>query len=193
MLAAERAELVELLRGLSPAEWETPSLCTGWRVRDVVAHLLTVSTPLPVVVSTALRARSIDGTNEAIAARYAALSTTELTERFARGAWIERFGRRLALSDMFVHQQDIRRPLDRPRPVPPERLRAVLAFPDPFARPWRITRGLRFSAVDLDWSSGAGPLVSGPGEALALAMVGRTAAFGDLTGPGVAVLRDRVR
>ncbi|MFI2477271.1 maleylpyruvate isomerase N-terminal domain-containing protein [Nocardia xishanensis] len=30
------AELVELLRGLSAPEWETPSLCAGWSVRDVV-------------------------------------------------------------------------------------------------------------------------------------------------------------
>ena len=40
MVAAERADLVEFLRTLSGDDWLVPSLCEGWRVRDVVAHLL---------------------------------------------------------------------------------------------------------------------------------------------------------
>jgi uncharacterized protein (TIGR03083 family) len=36
---AERNGLADLLDDLGPAEWETPSLCAGWRVRDVAAHL----------------------------------------------------------------------------------------------------------------------------------------------------------
>jgi hypothetical protein len=36
---AERLSLADLLDDLGPAEWETPSLCAGWRVRDVAAHL----------------------------------------------------------------------------------------------------------------------------------------------------------
>src|SRR5690606_9049743 len=55
----------------------------------------------------------------------------------------------------------------------------------------RPADGLRFVATDVSWSSGDGPEVSGPGEALALAMVGRTAALDDLTGEGVAELRRR--
>jgi Mycothiol maleylpyruvate isomerase N-terminal domain len=39
MIVAERADLVEFLRTLSGDDWLVPSLCEGWRVRDVVAHL----------------------------------------------------------------------------------------------------------------------------------------------------------
>src|SRR5262245_50701346 len=33
-------ELMLLLRGLAPADWERPTRAGSWRVRDVVAHLL---------------------------------------------------------------------------------------------------------------------------------------------------------
>src|SRR5215468_1589081 len=36
---AERARLVSLLADLTPEQWDTPSLCAGWRVREVVAHI----------------------------------------------------------------------------------------------------------------------------------------------------------
>jgi uncharacterized protein (TIGR03083 family) len=54
---AERASLADLLDSLGEQEWEVPSLCAGWRVRDVAAHLtLAQIRPLPGVVA-AVRAR----------------------------------------------------------------------------------------------------------------------------------------
>jgi uncharacterized protein (TIGR03083 family) len=47
LVGEERSDLVALLRTLTNDEWDTPSLCTGWRVRDVVAHLLYDSMPVP--------------------------------------------------------------------------------------------------------------------------------------------------
>src|SRR5258706_6455831 len=45
---AERSALLELLEMLRPEEWDSPTLCSGWRVRDVVAHLvLTTEIKLP--------------------------------------------------------------------------------------------------------------------------------------------------
>lgn len=38
MATAERTDLADLLATLTPAQWEAPSLCEDWRVRDVVAH-----------------------------------------------------------------------------------------------------------------------------------------------------------
>ena len=52
--------------------------------------------------------------------------------------------------------------------------------------------GLTFKATDSDWSAGEGPEVSGPGSALMLAIVRRPAALDDLSGDGVAVLRERM-
>src|SRR5829696_4861807 len=37
---AQRVALRGVLRELAPEEWDTPSLCAGWRVRDVAAHLI---------------------------------------------------------------------------------------------------------------------------------------------------------
>lgn len=36
---AERAAILEVLGSLTPEEWNLPSACTGWAVRDLVAHL----------------------------------------------------------------------------------------------------------------------------------------------------------
>ena len=38
-IAAERTELAAMLDDLSPAQWDAPSLCAGWRVREVAAHM----------------------------------------------------------------------------------------------------------------------------------------------------------
>lgn len=40
LVHAERAALVQDLQGLRPEQWEVPSLCAGWSVHDVVAHLV---------------------------------------------------------------------------------------------------------------------------------------------------------
>ncbi len=193
MLRAERGELVSLLRELSEGEWETASLCAGWRVRDVVAHLQTDTVSLRTYLGFTVRGRSVDGINGLLVREFGARPTEELVDRLdGPGGWFSRVAPTLALADMFVHQQDIRRPLGRPREVPAERLAAVLSHPDPFAFPRRYTRGLRFVATDLEWSRGDGPEVRGPGEALALVMVGRPVALADLEGDGVPVLRERL-
>ncbi|MEU9867016.1 maleylpyruvate isomerase family mycothiol-dependent enzyme [Actinomadura sp. NPDC048021] len=36
----ERQALLDLLRTLSPADWAAPTVCPGWDVHDVVAHVL---------------------------------------------------------------------------------------------------------------------------------------------------------
>ena len=40
MVSDEREEILGFLGSLTPAQWDTPSLCEGWRVRDVAVHLL---------------------------------------------------------------------------------------------------------------------------------------------------------
>jgi uncharacterized protein (TIGR03083 family) len=39
VVAAEFLALADLLAAASAAEWDHPSLCEGWRVREVIAHL----------------------------------------------------------------------------------------------------------------------------------------------------------
>jgi hypothetical protein len=40
LFAPLHGELMALLRGLEPADWERPTVAGAWRVRDVAAHLL---------------------------------------------------------------------------------------------------------------------------------------------------------
>src|SRR6476620_5131081 len=77
VIAEERRSLADLLEGLTPAEWESPSLCGRWRVRDVAAHLALVPHPPSVwqLVVGAVRARgSFHRLNDETAPRVAALA-----------------------------------------------------------------------------------------------------------------------
>ncbi|MDL5159555.1 maleylpyruvate isomerase family mycothiol-dependent enzyme [Actinomycetospora termitidis] len=195
----ERDDLAELLHALEPAEWSEPTLCEGWTVRDVVAHVLSYEERGPAnVVRTFARGRgSFDRANDVAMADYAHHGPDELLalldrSRRPRGL-TTMFGGRIALTDGTIHHQDIRRSLGRPRTIPAERLTAVLDFArsaPPLRSSARI-RGLRLRATDLDWSTGEGDEVSGPAEALLMAIAGRAAALDELTGPGLATLAAR--
>ncbi len=200
LVVAERLDLLDLLRELEPDEWEVPSLCRGWRVRDVVAHIVSYEGQS----TGTLLGRAVRGgfmphrINELGVRALADLGTDDLVARFERhlapsGPAI-RFGARVGLTDGLIHQQDIRRPLGRPRQIPAERVRQALAFAlsaPPLLGAWRA-RGLSLVADDVDWTHGSGPEVSGPGEAVLMAVAGRPQALSDLTGDGVAVLARRM-
>jgi hypothetical protein len=101
------------------------------------------------------------------------------------------------LAAYLIHHQDMRRPLGMPRSIPPEWLRGVLdwlvslpAIPT-VGSPARA-KGLRLVATDAGWSRGEGPEVSGPGEAVMMALAGRRVALADLDGPGRAILAERL-
>ncbi|AYF76889.1 maleylpyruvate isomerase family mycothiol-dependent enzyme [Nocardia yunnanensis] len=196
MIVQERTDLANLLRELTTQEWERESLCLGWRVRDVIAHLLYEATPPLTYGFEFLRARgSADKLNDLYVRRAQSMTTAELLRRFEAtigGGLAATTLPRVALADLLVHHQDIRRPLGRDRKVPEDRLRTVLRHPDPFLRTGLRTKGLRLTATDVDWTQGHGPEVQGPGEAIILAGAGRRAALDDLSGEGVQILRNRL-
>src|SRR5690349_4133296 len=45
VIEQQRLAIADLLGGLTTAQWESPSLCADWRIRDVAAHLTTVCVP----------------------------------------------------------------------------------------------------------------------------------------------------
>jgi hypothetical protein len=81
-----------------------------------------------------------------------------------------------------------------PRTIPEHRLLPVLTFSlgAPTLPSKGNAKGLRLLATDVDWSSGAGPEVAGPAEALLMAVAGRPDALSELDGPGLTTLRARV-
>lgn len=200
LAAEEREEFAALLDSLSAEHWDEPSLCEGWRVRDVAAHVISYD-QLSVrdLLGRAARGRfGIARINALGVEEYTRRTPAELVSllreyRRPRGL-TSAFGGRIALVDGMIHQQDIRRPLGMPRDIPARRLRPALSFamvaPPVGALP-RI-RGLRLVATDLDWTWGRGPEVRGTGEALLLAAAGRRGAAGELAGPGQPILARRV-
>jgi uncharacterized protein (TIGR03083 family) len=195
----ERTEFLAFLETLTPEEWEAPSLCSGWRVRDVVAHVVAYDRFAPSLVSHFVRSRfSVDRVNLRTAAAWSSRSIDELLARLRAnllpGGITRLIGWRVALQDAVIHHQDVRRPLGRPRTIPAERVVGVLeCLVDPPAltglrsRP----RGLRLEATDIGWVWGDGALVSGKGEAITMALGGRESVVDELAGPGVSLLRQR--
>ncbi|MDV2477964.1 maleylpyruvate isomerase family mycothiol-dependent enzyme [Rhodococcus zopfii] len=123
-IIAERAELVDLLRSLTPEQWAAPSLCQGWSVRDVVGHLSIDAVPMHRYLLAGLRNPSVDRLNRHYVEAARDVPAGRLVDGLATsvsGSWFLRFFPQLTLADHVVHQQDIRRPLGLPRVVDAER------------------------------------------------------------------------
>jgi uncharacterized protein (TIGR03083 family) len=196
----EREDFAALLADFSPEQWEAPTLCDRWRVRDVVAHVISYDE----LDRRGLLGRFAKGRfllnriNAVGVADYASRPPQELSELMRLHAEPSGlpagFGGMIALVDGMIHQQDIRRPMGLPRDIPAERLLPALSFA--VTAPtilgfWR-TRGVRLVATDLDWSTGRGPEVRGAAESLLMAMAGRRGVVGELSGPGQAKLAGRL-
>ncbi|WP_134085475.1 maleylpyruvate isomerase family mycothiol-dependent enzyme [Mycobacteroides salmoniphilum] len=197
---AERIDLANFLAGLAPEQWEAPTLCTKWRVRDVVAHMIGYE-DLSRGEFYSRIAKAGFNPNRANANRVAELAdrTPEQLLAMVRaaetpGVLTSGFGGRIALLDGIVHQQDIRRPLGIPREIPGERMRVAMDFARwaPPVRGALHARGVRLVATDLDWSRGSGPEVTGPAEALLMAMAARPCALAQLDGPGKSTLAQHI-
>ena len=198
VIDSERSSLADLLDGLTPDEWERSSLCTGWRVRDVAAHLtLSHAGPVAAAVGMARARGSFDRMVRDTALRHAAVPATQLVGELRSMVGSRRRAPGVShlepMLDVLVHGQDIAIPLGIERPMPVDAAAAAatrvwtMGWPMSRAfRPQSRLRGLRLVATDVDWSVGEGHRVEGPIEALLLLLTGRTAALDRLSGPGVA-------
>ena len=202
VIVEQRLGLARLLDGLSGTEWEQPSLCAGWRVRDVAAHLAMAPQVLGLgsMITDGIRARgSFHRLNHDVAVRHAARPTLAIVAELRTYADSRRLpvmtNYRNILFDVLVHAQDIAIPLGRDYPMPSEAARAganrVWTMGWPFWARRRL-RGVRLLATDIDWSAGAGVELRGPIGMLLLLLTGRTVtALPHLSGPGVHTITDR--
>jgi uncharacterized protein (TIGR03083 family) len=196
---AERVALAEQLDSLDDSTWQTPSLCAGLSVREVLAHM-TVSGAVsaPRWMLGVLRARFdfdrqvIDRLREQLGA-----SAGETLDRFRStiGSRTSPPLPRLALlGEMIVHGEDIRRPLGLKRDYPQPALDALLQYyagTDMVVIAKKRIAGLRLEAVDSGITIGHGDVVRGGSVALIMAMTGRGDYCAQLAGPGVATLEKR--
>ncbi|HET9649861.1 MAG TPA: maleylpyruvate isomerase family mycothiol-dependent enzyme [Microlunatus sp.] len=202
LIEDHRLAIAGLLEGLTGQEWEQPSLCTRWRVRDVAAHLAlgTSSPPVRVMIREGVRARgNFDRLNHDLAVRHATLPTSVITAELGENAGSRDIpavtNYRNILFDVLVHGQDIAIPLDKTLLFSPTAGSAAaenlwrLRWPSSTQRRFR---GLSFRATDTDWSAGTGPVVRGPIGSLLLALAGRPAALPQLAGGGLPELAGRI-
>lgn len=191
---AERTSLADLLDTLSPEEWSTPSLCGGWTVREVVAHLSLAQIPPPRVVVEMARYRGNFNRmiRETALREAAARPPGELTQRVRNMVGSRRHvigvTRLEPLIDILVHGQDIAIPLGRTRPMPVDAAAAAADRVWSMGFPFRARRRLedvRLVATDADWTRGNGAEITGPMAALLLLLTGRDALIGELSGAGL--------
>lgn len=201
LIHAERRAMVARLRLVTDDQWLMPSLCEGWSIHDVAAHLVS-----PFVVSrgelfrTVLRTRSIakamDDRTRSIASRWTPGQVVDLLEQNADVDFHPPgLPFHAPFTDIVAHNCDIRWALgdDHDDWGDPARLRPILEFlAGPRARvgfvpPGRI-KGLRLVATDIGWQHGEGPVAEGPALSVVMAMLGRTVGAADLRGEGVPAL-----
>lgn len=181
-VAAELSELADLLAALPAAAWDEPSLCPGWRVREVVAHMtLPMHAAAPVVLLGLLRARM---RWDLFADRRARLDARQTPEQLLAAlraprmqAWTPPGGGPTgALVHAVIHGLDITEALNLQRRPPAARTRIVL---DGLTAPRSLSHfgvalhGLQLRTEDLDWSYGTGRILNAPAVELALILSGR--------------------
>ena len=188
---AERTDLAEILAGLTPEQWGHPSLCVGWRTREVVAHMtMPFRLPRRRFLTGMIRAR---GNFNRFADRQARADTQTMSDQELLAQMRDHIehpwrppggGNAGALSHDVIHGLDFTVALGLPRAVPPERVAIIL----------KETRGrnikyfgtdlsnVRLVATDVDWTFGEGKALHGRGQDLLLVIAGRRLPEGMLVG-----------
>jgi uncharacterized protein (TIGR03083 family) len=191
LIAAERRELAALLDELPPSAWVTPSLCAGWRVAEVVAHMT-----MPFRFSTGRFVRELaksGGRFNVMADRVARREAAELSRETLIASLRDNAdhpwrppggGAEGALSHDVIHGLDITTALQLEQRVPLERLEVIFAAMKAKQVKYFGTEltGVALRADDLDWSYGTGTPLTGAAQDLLLVLCNRRLPAGRLRG-----------
>ena len=200
LIHAERHQLVHDLQSLTDQQWRTASLCPGWDVQQVLAHLVALAKQTPPkffgkFVASGFRfdvmvdrdiARQSSGAGAQTLAELAAHVGDSSAPPGPVDSWI---------GEVVVHGADIRRPLGIGYRPPVATTRQVADFyknSNLLIGAKNRVIGVCLVATDTDWSHGTGPEVRGPILSLVLAMTGRAVALADLSGDGVTTLQTKM-
>ncbi|MFL6079043.1 MAG: maleylpyruvate isomerase family mycothiol-dependent enzyme [Ornithinibacter sp.] len=198
-----RLAIADVLDSLDAEQWDAATLCKGWTVRHVAAHLLQpMLVGFPRFFLTAVRYRGDTLRTVDHFARVLARNEPEQLVALLRAhapAQVDppRVGPIGPFAETCIHLRDIARPLGLAATAPQEDWIALLDHltsdgPTPALATSQRTAGISLEATDAEWRSGSGPRVSGSTEALTMAITGRVPALDDLHGPGVDLLRARL-
>lgn len=199
--AQERRRIADLIDDLDEAQLATPSLCAGWDVKTVAAHLVSflAEGTLRVTWLGARRGspdRAIDELARRRAQRPAAEIAASLRDLADHRYWRPPPQAPGLLAEVLAHSGDIRIPLGlpfEPDPQPTAIALDFLAGPVPIGLvPLGRLRGIRLQATDIDRTWGKGQEIRGRSAELLMAAVGRNAVLDALDGPGLPSLRQRI-
>jgi uncharacterized protein (TIGR03083 family) len=196
-----REALGDYLAALSADDWNRPSLCAGWTVKDVAVHMLVVPTMSKGRVLRYFLGSgfNLDKMNAKLVKKLAGeMSTANIaaTTRSSAGSHLMPPGLKLpgVLTELVVHSADISEGVGKPFALPVENYTAALDHiknvQPVFGSKNRIA-DLTLRATDTEWSTGSGPAVEGPVQQLLLAVAGRRAALDQLSGDGLATMQSR--
>ncbi|MDO8731113.1 MAG: maleylpyruvate isomerase family mycothiol-dependent enzyme [Actinomycetota bacterium] len=190
--------------GLSTEQWEAPSTCAGWQVKHLIAHQAAGTTYSgPRMLGYLIKCGSTTKAGHQMAIDMAQECTREqILQAFAKGhgsSPANLYARLVSIDvgilDAAIHLQDLRRSVHDEGEIPTE-IAEVLFDLIPVTKGPVSTKakiaGLQLHATDLDRRLGDGPLVEGKLEALMMAAGGRREALSELSGPGVALLAERI-
>ncbi|WP_286143238.1 maleylpyruvate isomerase family mycothiol-dependent enzyme [Mycobacterium sp. GA-0227b] len=182
LVHAERRALIADLERLDDAQWAQPSLCAGWSVHDVAAHMVDVATTtrLGFIVAMAKARFDFDRQN-AQGIERARGATPQQTLQRLRAVAARTSTPPAPLDTRIVeevlHGEDIRRPLGLTRAYPQEAvarsLHCLAGMSAKFGGAKELVARVRLSATDFDLSVGDGPEVRAPALDLLLAASGR--------------------
>lgn len=194
---AERARLTDDLESSTPRDWATPSLCPGWDVHDVLAHLVDSARTSRIRFATrmVLVRFDFDADNATGIARERRTDPRETLAAMRAAVPLTRSPiapRPTRLVEAIVHGEDIRRPLGIAATYAPDAVAAALAYqvktPTAFGGGRERVDGLRLVATDTEFDRGAGTVVRSRAVDLLLAVSGRAVSAAAFDGPGAAQL-----
>jgi uncharacterized protein (TIGR03083 family) len=182
LIAPERRALADALDGLTPEQWQGPTMCAGWTPGHVLAHLTMPFRIAPEDFMAGLQECGGDFTkfSDEIASRDSVIPQRDLVALLRDNAdtpWSPPGGGLTgALSHDVIHGLDITWPLSLTYPIPDGALTAVL---DSIISPGAQTHfgvpveGVQLAATDLDWTRGSGLPLAGTGRDLVLLLAAR--------------------
>ncbi|MGW0247350.1 maleylpyruvate isomerase family mycothiol-dependent enzyme [Nocardia goodfellowii] len=194
-IQAERSELADILAGLDESDWDKPSLCQGWRVREVVAHItMPFRMSLPKFALEMVKAR---GDFNRMADRVARKETAQISAaEFVRclrdniaHPWKPPGGKLVdSLSHDIIHGLDCTVALGLDRVVPADRLEYAIRDQSPKSIEFFGVdlSGVQLRAEDMDWGYGSGTPLTGRAQDLLLVQCGRKLPPGHLRGADAA-------
>ena len=195
----ERGALATDLSTVDAAAWEEASLCEGWTVRDVLAHMTATAKVsgasfFPKLIGSGFSLSKMQEKDIAVERgttpadtlnRFKAIVASTTSPPGPKDTW---------LGETIVHAEDIRRAIGMHHSYATDAAVRVADFykgSNLVIGAKKRIAGLALRATDTSWSHGTGPEVAGPIVSLVMAMAGRKAALADLTGDGVATLSSR--